>query len=150
MKSIVPGIALLLLCPVSSAVAADHGWQYLPVPTVGTATPAPYSEALRAGRELYIAGHVGTDPVTHQLPSDVKLEAKFVMDAIQQVLKQQGMSTSDLVSVSVFCTDLKLYDAFNAVYRSYFHGPYPPRVFIGVSTLLRGAHFEVEGVALKH
>jgi 2-iminobutanoate/2-iminopropanoate deaminase len=56
---------------------------------------------------------------------------------------------ADLVSVTVYCTDLDLYDKFNAVYRSYFHDNYPARAFIGVSKLVRGAHFEIAGVAIK-
>ena len=55
----------------------------------------------------------------------------------------------DLVSVTIYCTDLDLYDRFNAVYRSYFHGHYPARAFIGVGRLVRGAHFEIAGVAAK-
>jgi 2-iminobutanoate/2-iminopropanoate deaminase len=55
----------------------------------------------------------------------------------------------DLVSVTVFCTDLSLYDSFNTVYSGYFHGHYPARAFIGASQLVRGAHFEVMGVAIR-
>jgi 2-iminobutanoate/2-iminopropanoate deaminase len=35
------------------------------------------------------------------------------------------------------------------VYRSYFHGHFPARAFIGVSSLVRGAHFEVAGIAAR-
>jgi enamine deaminase RidA (YjgF/YER057c/UK114 family) len=55
----------------------------------------------------------------------------------------------DLVSVTVYCTDLKLYGAFNEVYKGYFHGNYPARAFIGASQLVLGAHFEVQGIAAK-
>jgi 2-iminobutanoate/2-iminopropanoate deaminase len=72
-----------------------------------------------------------------------------VMDSVKQTLSQAGLSMDDLVSVTVYCTDLGLYDAFNAVYRSYFHGQYPARAFIGVNQLVRGAHFEIAGVAVK-
>jgi 2-iminobutanoate/2-iminopropanoate deaminase len=51
--------------------------------------------------------------------------------------------------VTVYCTDLQLFDSFNAIYRGYFHGHYPARAFIGVAALLRGAHFEVAGIATK-
>lgn len=51
--------------------------------------------------------------------------------------------------MTVFCTDLTLYDRFNAIYRGYFHGHYPARAFIGASQLVRGAHFELQGIALR-
>jgi len=56
---------------------------------------------------------------------------------------------ADLVSVTVYCTDLDQYDKFNAVYRSYFQDHYPARAFVAVAKLVRGARFEIAGVAVK-
>jgi len=55
----------------------------------------------------------------------------------------------DVVSVQVYCTDLKFYDTFNGVYKTYFHGDFPARAFIGVAKLLRSARFEVMVTAVK-
>ena len=100
------------------------------------------------GSTFYVAGHIGLDPATGMVPAIADAEAHRVMDAVQQTLAQAGLALDDLVSVTVYCTDLKLYDGFNAVYRSYFHGQYPPRAFIGVNQLVRGAHFEINGIAV--
>ena len=54
-----------------------------------------------------------------------------------------------VVTVQVFCTDLKNYETFNNVYKTYFHGDYPARAFVGASSLLRGGRFEVLGIAVK-
>jgi len=59
------------------------------------------------------------------------------------------MAMDDLVSVQVFCTDFTLYDTFNGVYRPYFHEHFPARAFLGVASLIRGAHFEIMGIAVK-
>jgi len=142
-------VGLLMLAAATSALAAEHGWQYFTNPPTGTAAAPPFSEALLAGRTLYIAGHLGTDPSTRRVPADPAREAHLVLDAIQHELGQAGLSMDDLVSVTIFCTDLSLYGTFNNVYRGYFHAHYPTRAFIGVSSLLNGAHFEVEGIALK-
>src|SRR5260221_10162227 len=58
------------------------------------------------------------------------------------------MSMDDLVYVEIYCTDLKLYGAFNKAYASTLKSPYPARDFIGVKDLLFGAHFEVMGIAV--
>jgi 2-iminobutanoate/2-iminopropanoate deaminase len=71
------------------------------------------------------------------------------MDAVKKTIEQAGLTTDDLVSVTVYCTDLELFEKFNAVYRTYFHGRFPARAFIGVNKLLLGAHFEVAGIAVK-
>jgi len=55
----------------------------------------------------------------------------------------------DLVTVTVSCADVKHYDSFNKVYRTYFKKEFPARAFIGVETLLDNARFEMQGIAVK-
>jgi 2-iminobutanoate/2-iminopropanoate deaminase len=129
--------------------AAEADRQYVPAPApAGSGPAAPFSEAVLVDGTLYVAGHIGLDPATQQAATDVDVEAHLVLDAIKHTVEQAGLSMDDLVSVTVYCTDLKLYDGFNAIYRSYFHGQYPARAFIGINQLVRGAHFEVAGVAV--
>jgi reactive intermediate/imine deaminase len=143
-------ITLVGLSVSATALAADSGRHYVPAPPpAGNAPAAPFSEGVMVGGTFYVAGHVGLDPATQKAPANLDTEAHLVMDAVKQTLSQAGLSMDDLVSVTVYCTDLGLYDAFNAVYRSYFHGQYPARAFIGINQLVRGAHFEVAGVAVK-
>ena len=110
---------------------------------------SPFSDAVLSGDTLYVAGHLGIDPHTGNAAADPATEAHLVMDAVKHTVESAGLGMQDLVSVTVYCTDLQLYDTFNAVYRSYFHGHYPSRAFIGADKLLRGAHFEVQGVAVR-
>jgi 2-iminobutanoate/2-iminopropanoate deaminase len=52
--------------------------------------------------------------------------------------------------VQIACTDLSLYDKFNAAYRSYFTTKdLPAREFIGAGSLLRGGHFELQAIAVR-
>jgi enamine deaminase RidA (YjgF/YER057c/UK114 family) len=55
----------------------------------------------------------------------------------------------DLVFVQIFCSDVAHYDAFNAVYRTYFEREFPARAFIGSGDLLFGARFEVQAIAVR-
>jgi len=71
------------------------------------------------------------------------------MEALKNQIVRQGLTMDDLVSVQIFCSDVKHYDAFNAVYRAYFTKEFPARAFLGSGTLLFGARFEVMGVAVK-
>ncbi len=71
------------------------------------------------------------------------------MESIKAVLAKEGMTMDDLVSVTVFCTDMSLYPTFNKVYVKSFRQPFPARAFIGVKELVLGAHFEIMGVAQK-
>ena len=53
------------------------------------------------------------------------------------------------MTVQVFCSDVAHYAAFNEVYRTFFTKEFPARAFVGSGTLLFGARFEVQGIAVK-
>jgi 2-iminobutanoate/2-iminopropanoate deaminase len=112
-------------------------------------TSPPFSSGLGVGDTFYVSGSLGIDPATGHPGADPETEARLVLDAVKNTLEKGGLHMDDLVSVTIYCTDIALYDKFNAVYRSYFHGHFPTRAFIGVSQLVRGAHFEVAAIAVK-
>jgi 2-iminobutanoate/2-iminopropanoate deaminase len=132
-----------------AAQAADSGRTFIAPPGADPKAAPPFSNGVMTGGTLYVAGHLGLDPATGKAVADPEAEARAMMDAVKQTLERGGLTMADLVSVTVYCTDLDLYDKFNAVYRSYFQGNYPARAFIGVAKLVRGAHFEMAGVAVK-
>jgi 2-iminobutanoate/2-iminopropanoate deaminase len=140
-------LVTLLLCVFAAANAADR--KYIVTTRPAGFKDLPFSDGVLVGDTLYIAGHIGLDPKTGAPPANVEDEARLAMDAIKQTVESAGMNMDDLVSVQVFCTDLKLYEAFNGVYKSYFHGNFPARSFIGTDKLIRGGRFEVLGVAIK-
>jgi 2-iminobutanoate/2-iminopropanoate deaminase len=112
------------------------------------AAPAPFSVTRRVGDTVYLSGTIGTDPAMGKPPADPAVEAQQLLANVKKALATEGMSLDDLVSVTVFCTDMKLYALFNKVYVGEFHQPYPARAFIGVNELVFGSHFELMGVAI--
>ena len=113
----------------------------------GRSVEAPFSDAILAGDTLYLSGRLGLE--NGQLPADPQQEARNILDQIQAVLDQAGMTMDDLVSVQVFCSDVAYFGDFNAVYTSYFSDAPPARAFVGSGALLRGARFEVAGIAVR-
>ena len=113
------------------------------------AANAPFSEAVLVGDTLYIGGHLGLDPATGKPGATPEDEAKLLMEAFKRTIEAAGMNVDDLVSVQVHCSDVSFYDAFNGVYRTYFHDKYPARAFLGSGKLLFGARFEMLGVAVR-
>ena len=109
---------------------------------------APFSDGILVGDTLYLAGRIGLDS-TNKPPADVEQEAKMVLDGIQSVLKEAGMTMDDLVTVTVYCPDVSLFNKFNGVYRTYFKKDFPARAFIASGRLLFGGHFEVQAIAVK-
>jgi reactive intermediate/imine deaminase len=142
-------IACLLLVLTFSIAANAGDRKFIVKPRSGDRKALPFSEAVLVGNTLYIAGHIGFDAKTDLPPASAEDEARLVMDGIKQTVESAGMSMDDVVSMQIFCTDLKLYDTFNAVYKTYFHGDFPARSFIGTDKLLRNGRYEVLGVAVK-
>jgi len=139
------GIMLLISC--ISAGAADR--KFIVKPRAADRKALPFSEGVLVGNTLYIAGHIGLDEKTGMPPASAEDEARLVMDGIKQTVESAGLTMDDVVTLQVFCTDLKNYDTFNSVYKTYFHGNYPARAFVGASNLLRGGRYEVLGIAVK-
>ncbi|MEE2638125.1 MAG: Rid family hydrolase [Acidobacteriota bacterium] len=117
----------------------------------GRTTQNPlFSDAIQVGDTLYLAGRLGLDPATGEPPTTPQDEARNVLGQIQAVLEEADMTMDDLVNVQVFCSDVAFYDDFNTVYRTFFTTDDPPaRAFLGAGTLLRGARFEVTGIAVR-
>ncbi len=107
----------------------------------------PFSDAIRAGSTLHIAGRIGLDAATMLPPPDARDEARLLMDGLRDVLHQCGVRMSALVQVTVYTPDVSLFGLFNEIYLQYFDGPLPARAFIGSGPLLFGARFEVTATA---
>lgn len=148
MRTLAAVLALLLLGVVVGTSSPQRPSRRV-INLPSRADNLPFSNAVLAGNTLYLAGTIGIDPATGRPPANIEDEARRVMDNIKNVLAEAGMTMEDLVSVTVYCPDLSLYDRFNAVYRTYFTKEPPARAFIGSGPLLRGGHFEIQGIAVK-
>jgi reactive intermediate/imine deaminase len=131
----------------AALMAGDTGRRYIG-PRSGDGV-LPFSDAVLVGNTLFLGGTLGLDPETGQAPAELEEEIRLLLDEMQATLAKADMTMDDLVSVTVFATDLSLYDDFNRVYRTYYKQEFPARAFIGVASLLRGTHFELQAIAVK-
>jgi 2-iminobutanoate/2-iminopropanoate deaminase len=121
--------------------------RYINLP--GRTAPLPFSDAVLVGETLYLSGRIGIDPATGLAPADVDEELRLLLDGVEAVLAQAGMTMEDLVWVQVFSPDVSLWERFNAAYLKRFSKQLPARAFIGSGPLLLGGRFEMMGVAVK-
>jgi 2-iminobutanoate/2-iminopropanoate deaminase len=113
--------------------------------------PAPmFSPGILVDGTLYIAGQIGTDLKTNDVPAEFEAEVKACLERIGIILKAAGMSYSDVVAVQVYLTDMDLFQRMNAVYGSVFTVPRPSRTTVGVTKLASAkAHIEITVTAKK-
>src|ERR1700743_150435 len=103
-------VLLIAFALSAAAHAADAARTYITPPGADPKTAAPFSNGVMVGGTFYVGGHLGGHPATGKFPADVEAEAHFVLDSVKHSLEQAGLSMADLVSVTVYCTDLDLYD----------------------------------------
>jgi 2-iminobutanoate/2-iminopropanoate deaminase len=139
--------ALLLVLPAAAAKKEIMPPEFKPA----AGTPAPmFSPGILADGTLYVAGQIGADLKTKQIPADFEAEVKLCLDNIGIVLKAAGMSFDDAIAVQVYLTDMDLFQKMNGVYGTYFKSPRPARTTVGVTKLAAPqAHIEITVTARK-
>ncbi|MEY4964466.1 MAG: hypothetical protein RL274_49 [Pseudomonadota bacterium] len=105
----------------------------------------PYSQAIKSGGLVFVSGSLPFDPagkVDYSL-LDVTTQTRRVLDNIALTLGADKLTLADVVSATVYVTDVNDFAAVNAVYASYFKAPYPARTFVQVAKLLRNVKVEI-------
>ena len=148
MRSRTASLGTVLFLLATSPAPAQEARRYIVPRTPADTAVTPFSGAVLVGNTLYLSGKIGLTP-DRKVPGSAAEEARIVLEDVKATLIAAGMTMDDLVSVQIFCSDVSHYDAFNRVYRTYFTREFPARAFIGSGTLLFGARFEVQAIAVK-
>lgn len=112
-------------------------------------TTAPYSDAVRAGSTLYLAGQLGLDAEGKLVPGGITPESEKTMENLKQTLERSGSSLDRVVSCLLFLADINERAAFNAVWQKHFQkGRFPARTAVGTSGLYAGARVELTCTAV--
>ena len=111
----------------------------------------PYSQGIRTGPLVFLAGQIPIDPKNNQLMKDASIEdqTKLVLDNLKAVLESSGMTMDNVVSTSVFLKDLNDFAKMNAVYGTYFKTAPPARATVEVSRLPRDVKVEISAIAVR-
>ena len=109
----------------------------------------PYSQGIKAGGFVFVAGEKGMDPVTKQIvPGGIEPETGRTLENIKVILEAAGSSMDLVVSTFVFMTDLSQFSKMNEIYAEYFKRNPPGRTTVEVKSLPAGAHVEITVTAL--
>ena len=109
----------------------------------------PYSQAIKAGGFIFVAGEKGMDPMTKQIvPGGIEPETRRTLENIKAILEEAGSGMNRVVSTFVFMTDLNEFSKMNEIYAGYFKDHPPGRTTVEVKSLPAGAHVEITVTAL--
>lgn len=152
----VAGVAGVILGVVGTLLAQGTGSQESDVvrqvvrPERAPNTGLPFSPGILAGDTLYLAGHLGRDPVTSQLVAGgIEAETRQSLANLGEVLESAGMGFDDVTTVTAYITDFNEFERFNAVYREFFPKDPPARATVQVAALNAGARVELQMIAVR-
>ena len=138
-----PGLALAALLALSAQAAfAQHQ-------AIGVNKKMPFSEGYIAGNTLYVAGQQGPDSKGKVTGTSITLQTTNAIAAVEKVVKEAGYQMTDIVSATVYLTDLNDVEEMNKVYMKLMPNPKPARATVQVAGLIGGAKIEISVIAVK-
>ena len=137
-------LAAALATFAASSFAAGTPIEFYKVENGPPGMTLPFSEAVRAGDMLYLAGMVGTDASGKLVAGGVGPETKQIMENIGAALAKHGSSFDRVVQCTVALADIKEWPAFNEAYKPFFKDHFPARMAFAASGLALGARAEVQ------
>ena len=110
----------------------------------------PYNQAIKAGNTLYISGQIPLIPSTMEVFSGtIKEETELVMQSLNSILKEAGMTFENVVKTTIFIDDMNNFQHINEVYGKYFKDESAPaRETVAVKTLPKSVRIEISMVAV--
>lgn len=106
-----------------------------------------YSQAVRVGDLIYVAGQIGVDPTTGQLvTSEIRGQTQQTLENLKVILHAGGSSIERVVKTTIYMVNMEEWGAMNEVYASYFRENPPAKTTVEVRRLALGALIEIEAI----
>ena len=110
--------------------------------------PGPYSQAIRYGNLIFVAGQTSEDPQTNRpIRDSVAAQTERIMRNIESILKAAGSGLDKVLRADVYLSSLSIKPEFNAAYIRFFPTAPPARNCVAVAGIDDNLDVEIEVVA---
>jgi 2-iminobutanoate/2-iminopropanoate deaminase len=112
-------------------------------------TPAGhYSQAVVYNGLVFVAGQVAIDPNTGERKvGSIEEQTEQVLKNVSEVLKAAGSGLQFVLKMTVFVTDIGLWERVNKVYSRVLGDHRPARAIIPIRELKHGYLIEIDAIA---
>ena len=123
-----------------------------PVLTSGAPTPVGhYSQAIIYGGLVFVSGQLGIDPADPRKPlGSVETQTEQVLENIRQILRAANSDLNRVLKMTVYVSDISLWDAVNATYKRVMGEHRPARAVVPTKELHSGYQVEIEAIAASN
>ena len=110
--------------------------------------PGPYSQAVKYGNLVFVAGQTSEDPVTNKPVHDsVRGQTERILNNIRIILESAGSSLEKVLRVDVFLSSMEYKPEFNEAYIKSFPENRPARNCVAVAGIDDNLDVEIEVIA---
>lgn len=89
------------------------------------------------GRLLFVSGMAAVDRDMQVVgKGDIKAQTRKTLENIKAIVENAGGGIKDIVSVTVFLTDISTYQAMNSVRKEFFGDHLPASTAVGIQSLV--------------
>lgn len=107
-----------------------------------------YSPGVVHNGVVYVSGQIPVDPFTGRVETGpISAQTELAMANVERVLNAAGSSLGQLLSVTIYVSDMDLWDEVNAVYKRIMGDHKPSRAIVPVKELHYGCAIEIQAIA---
>jgi 2-iminobutanoate/2-iminopropanoate deaminase len=106
-----------------------------------TPSGLPFSQGVQAGNLLFVAGQVGSG-------EGVSEQTRSALDGVRAVLAEAGGDLTNVVSATVYLTDVADFGAYNDAWVEAFGDHRPARATVRADLMAPGLLVEVQAIAV--
>ncbi len=108
-----------------------------------------YSQCVRVGSMVFLAGQCGLGNDHEVISPEFEPQARRALERMRAAVEAAGGAIEDIVSMTVFITDVRLGRVFTRLRREFFGTRFPASALIGVAALMpTGAMIEIQAIAV--
>ena len=107
----------------------------------------PYSQGVKAGNFLFVAGQGGADPKTGTMAEGIEAQTRQTLSNIKGIVEASGFSIRDVVKVSIFLRSMDDFKNVNEVYKTFFPEDPPARTTVEAKLPGQEMLIEIDAIA---
>ena len=110
----------------------------------------PYSQGVKAGNFLFVAGQGPNDPKTgHMAGEEIETQTRQTLMNIKGIVEASGLSMRDVVKVSIFLKSVDDFKKVNEIYKTFFPEDPPARTTVEAKLPVQGMLIEMDAIAYR-
>jgi len=125
-----------------------HKDRIVPTPELGDPEPFSYSNCVKAGKLVFLAGQLALDE-NGEVTGDFASQSRQVLERVIKGVEAAGGTIDDIVTMTIYVLDVRHGRTFTAIRHEMFGRDFPASTLVGVTNLMPpDALIEVQAMAV--